>query len=124
MHPLFEDRQGRLAKRLLVFVGDWVPHGGRVLATVGLSLRCAAMGHPSPIKRHPPTPWSVMSKLLSFKRPSDDYGDVVEVLSELAAEERAERDCEWLEEAVRRAMEIPRLGGAPHRKNDRCLDRK
>lgn len=65
-----------------------------------------------------------MGKLLSFKRPLDGYEDVVELLFELVAEEREERNCDWLEDAVRRAKEIPRMEGAPQRENDRCLDRK
>ena len=56
----------------------------------------------------PPTPLSGMGKILTFTRPSDDYEDVVALLRTLADEERAERKCEWLEEAVRRAKEIPR----------------
>ena len=50
-----------------------------------------------------------MGKILAFTRPSDDSEDIEELLRDFYAEERAERECQWLEEAVRRAKEIPRL---------------
>lgn len=47
-------------------------------------------------------------------RPSDAYEELEEQLREFYAEEREMRDCDWLEEAVRRAKEIPRMeGGTP-----------
>ena len=52
-----------------------------------------------------------MGKILAFKRHSDDYEDVVELLREFYAEERDERACGWLEEAVRRAKGILRMAG-------------
>ena len=48
-----------------------------------------------------------MGKLLEFRRP-DDYADIVALLRELAEEERKLRECEWVEETVRRAKELPR----------------
>ena len=50
-----------------------------------------------------------MGKLLPFKRPTDDYADIEAMLREFYAEEREERECEWLEEATRKAKEIPLL---------------
>lgn len=52
-----------------------------------------------------------MGKVLLFQRRSDHYEDVLELLRELAEEERAERECGWLVEAVRRAKELPRMAG-------------
>ncbi len=57
------------------------------------------------------------------ENPTDDYEGIVELLRKLAEQERGERDCEWLDAAVRRAKEIPRMEGAPHRGNGCRLDR-
>lgn len=54
-----------------------------------------------------------MGKLLAFTRPSDDCNETEEQLREFYAEEREMRACEWLEEAVRRAKEIPRMESLP-----------
>ena len=52
-----------------------------------------------------------MGKIPAFKRRSEDYDDIEEPLREFYAEEREERDCRWLEQAVRRAKAIPRMAG-------------
>ena len=48
-----------------------------------------------------------MGKLLPFKKPTDDYEDIEAMLRDFYAEEREMRECEWLEEATRRARRIP-----------------
>jgi len=47
-----------------------------------------------------------------------------EQLREFYAEEREERDCEWLEEAVRRAKAILEWRGDPQRENGLEAPRK
>ena len=54
-----------------------------------------------------------MGKLLAFKRRTVDYEDIEAMLRDFYAEEREMRECEWLEEATRRAEEIPRMARRP-----------
>ena len=51
-----------------------------------------------------------MGRILAFKTPSDDYVDIEALLRDFYAQEREARECGWLEEAVRKAREISRMG--------------
>ena len=64
-----------------------------------------------------------MGKLLAFKTPEEGCEDMEVLLRVFYAEEREMRECEWVEEAVRRAKEIPRLTSSPRRgKNGQARD--